>query len=112
MAVSITRRHLLVSSATATLGAAVGLAMPALSRAGARPAITHGLQSGDVDTSSGMIWARADRPSRMSVEIATSDSFGNAVRLPPLDVLPETDFAAKRLVEDLPADQIPQQNAA
>ncbi len=31
------------------------LAMPAISRAASRPVFTHGVQSGDVDTSSGMI---------------------------------------------------------
>ena len=33
------------------------------------------MQSGDVSASSGVVWARADRPSRMPVEIATTDSF-------------------------------------
>lgn len=79
--------------------------MPVTSRAADRPVITHGVQSGDVDATSGMIWARADRPSRMFVEVATTDSFANAVRLPPLDALPESDYAVKRLLTDLAADQ-------
>jgi alkaline phosphatase D len=85
--------------------AATGVFMPSISRADARPVITHGLQSGDVDTNSGMIWARADRPSSMMVEVATTESFKNAAILPPLDALPDSDFAVKRLLEDLPSDQ-------
>ena len=41
---------------------AASLAMPAISRASSRPIFTHGVQSGDVTTSSGMIWTRTDRP--------------------------------------------------
>jgi alkaline phosphatase D len=79
--------------------------MPAISRAQSRPVITHGVQSGDVDTSSGMIWARADKPSCMHVEVATTESFTNAVRLARANALPEGDFAAKLLLENLPSDQ-------
>jgi alkaline phosphatase D len=79
--------------------------MPAISRAQSRPLVTHGVQSGDVDISSGMIWARADKPSRMDVDIAKTESFANARRLAPVHALPEGDFAAKLLLEDLPSDQ-------
>lgn len=81
------------------------LATPAISYASSRPVITHGVQSGDVDASSGMIWARADRPAKTFVEVATTESFKNATRLAPLDVLPDGDFAMKRLLADLPSDQ-------
>ena len=75
-----------------------------LSRAADRPAITHGVQSGDVSVDSGMVWARADRPSRMQVEVATTDSF--TIRSGVfVDALPESDFTAKALIEDLPAGQ-------
>jgi alkaline phosphatase D len=105
MASGITRRSFIASSTATGLIAVSGLAMPGLSRASSRPVITHGLQSGDVDTSSGMIWARADRPSRMVMEVATTESFRDAVQLAPIDALPEGDFAAKRLLEGLPSDQ-------
>ncbi|MEO0923292.1 MAG: alkaline phosphatase, partial [Pseudomonadota bacterium] len=36
------------------------LATPAISRAASRPVFSHGVQSGDVDTNSGMIWTRVD----------------------------------------------------
>ena len=63
---TISRRRFL---ATGTAGAALvtGLAAPAFSQAAARPVFTHGVQSGDVDTASGMIWTRVDRPSRVDV---------------------------------------------
>ena len=101
----VSRRSFLKSSAATGLVLSAGLAMPGLSRASSRPIITHGLQSGDVNVNSGMIWARADRPSRMLVEFDTNDSFENPTRLAPLDALPDSDYAVKRLLENLPSDQ-------
>ena len=84
---------------------ATSLALPSISRASARPVFTHGVQSGDVDLSSGMIWTRTDRPARVMMEVSTTESFANARRLAALDALPESDFAVKRLVDGLPSDQ-------
>ncbi len=99
------RRHLLkLTAASAAFTAAGGIARPYLSRAADRPQISHGVQSGDVTTDSGIVWARANRPSRLQIEIATTDSFKNP-RGVFVDVLPETDFTAKALIEDLPAGQ-------
>ena len=84
---------------------AASLAMPSISRAQARPIFTHGVQSGDVDMTSGMIWTRTDRPAQVRMEIATTESFADARQLAPLTATPETDFAVKRLVEGLPSDQ-------
>jgi alkaline phosphatase D len=82
-----------------------GLARPYLSRASDRPSVTHGVQSGDVTTDSGMVWARADRPARMQVEVSTVESFQTIHSGVYVDVLPETDFTAKALIENLPAGQ-------
>src|SRR5260221_4466457 len=98
----IPRRRFL-STAAAT-GVSL-VASPYLSRAADRPAITHGVQSGDVGADGGVIWSRADRPSQMMVEVATTDSFKVARELPPINALPESDFTAKMLVEDLPSGQ-------
>jgi len=84
---------------------AASLAMPSLSRANARPVFTHGVQSGDVSTSSGMIWTRTDRPAKVTMEIATTESFADARKLASLDALPQSDLAVKRMVGGLPADQ-------
>jgi alkaline phosphatase D len=79
--------------------------MPAISRAADRPLITHGLQSGDVSANSAVIWARSDRPARMLVEAATTDSFRTICSRACADALPETDFTAKLELEDLPAGE-------
>ncbi|WP_371423604.1 alkaline phosphatase [Tardiphaga sp.] len=101
-ALRMSRRRFLTRSAAA--GASF-LAMPYLSRAADRPVVSHGVQSGDVGINSGMIWSRADRPAQMMVEVATTESFNNARTLPPMAALPETDFTAKLLLDNLPAGQ-------
>ena len=103
---STTRRRFLATSAAATAFTTIGgVARPLVSRANDRPVITHGLQSGDISTDSGVVWARADRPSRMLVEIATTDSFKDIHHAAFVEALPESDFTAKLLVGNLPAAQ-------
>src|SRR6202035_1495710 len=94
------RRFIKYGAAAASL-----VAMPRLSRAADRPAVTHGVQSGDVSADGGVVWARADRPSQMLVEVSTAESFKDARALPPIAALPESDFTAKMLLENLPAGQ-------
>lgn len=64
----MSRRQFLEASAMAgaSLAVAPGRA-PAFVRS--RPVITHGVQSGDVAARSGVVWSRADRPSRMLVQV-------------------------------------------
>src|SRR5215470_2622085 len=100
--ISLTRRRLLAGTGAA---AALTIARPYISRANDRPVITHGLQSGDVSLDQGVVWARADRPSRMLVEVATTDSFKDIRRSVFVDALPESDFTAKALIDGLPAGQ-------
>ena len=101
-----TRRRFLATSGAATALATIGgIASPFIGRANDRPLITHGLQSGDVSVNSGVIWARVDRPSRMLVEIATTDSFKDVRNAAFVDALPESDLTAKLLLENLPAAQ-------
>src|SRR6201989_3132923 len=102
MTIRFSRRRFLTTAAATGAGA---FAMPYLSRAADRPQITHGVQSGDVGTDGGVVWARADRPSQMMVEVATTDSFKDARALPPIAALPESDFTAKMLVDGLPGGQ-------
>ena len=99
------RRFLAMSTAAMGIGAVGGIFRPNLSRAADRPIITHGLQSGDVSIDAGVVWARADRPSRMQIEIATTDSFKDIHRGAYVDALPESDFTAKLLVGNLPSGQ-------
>jgi alkaline phosphatase D len=103
---TLSRRRLLGTFGSAALATGLdGVARPYLSRAADRTAITHGVQSGDVSVDSGMVWARADRPSRMIVEVATTDSFKTIHSGVFVDALPESDFTAKALLEGLPAGQ-------
>src|SRR6476659_10768394 len=101
MTIRFSRRRFLSTSA----GLLGTIAMPYLSRAADRPIITHGVQSGDVGTDGGVVWARADRPSQMLVEVATTESFKDVRALPPIAALPESDFTAKMLIENLPGGQ-------
>ena len=101
-----TRRRFLTTAASATaVTYAGGIAMPSISRVADRPVITHGIQSGDVSVDSAVVWARADRPSRMLVEAATTDSFKTIRNTVYVDALAESDFTAKVLLEGLPAGQ-------
>ena len=101
-----TRRRFVTTSMAATaLSAVGGVARPYLSRAADRPLISHGVQSGDVSSSLGVVWARADRPARMLVEWSTTESFKNLKHAGFVDALPESDCTASMLLEQLPAGQ-------
>jgi alkaline phosphatase D len=104
--VALSRRALLKTASTSVAFTTCGgIARPSLSLAPDRPQITHGVQSGDVSVNSGVVWARADRPSRLLVEIATTDTFRDVQKVVFVDALPESDFTAKALIEDLPPGQ-------
>lgn len=98
----LTRRRFIANGCAA---AGTTLAMPSISRAADRPQLSLGVQSGDVSTESGMLWARADRPARFLFEAATTDSFQNIIAATEVDALPDSDFTAKALLEDLPPGQ-------
>ncbi|MDZ3836645.1 MAG: alkaline phosphatase D family protein [Rhodospirillales bacterium] len=101
----LTRRSLLAGAAAgAGLAVTGGLAAPAIGQRN-RPLLTHGVQSGDVGPASGVVWARADRPARMMVEIATTESFRDARLLRGPDALEDSDFTAKLELSGLPAGQ-------
>ena len=102
----LTRRGVVRGLAvTAAAGAGSGIFAPYLSRANDRAALTHGLQSGDISASSGVVWARADRPSRLNFEVARSENFKEILHKVWVDALPETDLTAKVAIDGLPAGQ-------
>jgi alkaline phosphatase D len=102
----LTRRQLLVRSASTCALAGLGsLARPYLSRAADRPLMTCGIQSGDVDANSAVVWSRADRSARMRVEYSTVESFATLFGAAASDALPDGDFTAKLVLENLPAGQ-------
>jgi alkaline phosphatase D len=99
-ATSLSRRQFLRAGAAA--GAALVVApgrAPAFVRS--RPQLTHGVQSGDVTADAGIVWARADRPSLMLVEVARTPRFQHAQRFRGPILTPDTDFTGKVLVDDL-----------
>ncbi|MEU7529120.1 alkaline phosphatase D family protein [Saccharothrix sp. NPDC042600] len=95
----VNRRTLLRAGA---IGAA-GVFVPgvALAHSG-RPVLTHGVQSGDVTFDGGLVWTRADRPSRMVVEVSRDADFRHVrtVRGPLLT--PETGGTGKVRLRGLP----------
>ncbi|PRY17280.1 alkaline phosphatase D family protein [Kineococcus rhizosphaerae] len=90
------RRSLLAAGGT-------GLLAPTLLRSGA-PAITHGVQSGDVTSSTATIWTRADRPARMFVQVSPTGRFGRDCRTyrGPL-LTAASDFTGRYDVRGLPS---------
>ncbi len=94
---ALTRRHLLAGALAAgvtglALPPAAAGAAPALVRAG-RPLLTSGVASGDVTTSSAVLWARADRPARLVAVVHGPRGSLRRVRGPWAS--PDTDLTAK-----------------
>ena len=71
----------------------------------ARVATVGGVQAGDVIDGRAMVWSRADRPARMQVRWATTESLADAVAAPIVDALEDRAFAAKVDLDGLPAGQ-------
>src|SRR5437879_1358216 len=103
---ALNRRQLLVRSTATIAAAGLGsLAKPYLSRAADRPLIACGIQSGDVSADAAVIWARADRPSRMQVEYSLLENFRTILGSSSADALPDSDCTSKLLLDGLPAGQ-------
>jgi alkaline phosphatase D len=110
----LTRRSFLYGTAAAGGGliAAGPLAGRALAQAPAsvtaesrRLQVPYGVQAGDLLGDRAMIWSRTDRPARMIVEVATTESFRNARRIAGPAALIDSDYTAKLDVSGLPAGQ-------
>jgi alkaline phosphatase D len=70
-----------------------------------RPALTHGIQSGDVSAGSGLVWARADRPSRMLVEVSRTPSFRRSRVVHGPVLTPRSDLTGTVALRNLPAGE-------
>ncbi len=103
----VSRRRFLTGTAAlvGSMGGAATLFAPRISRAAARPLITHGIQSGDVGTDRVVLWSRADRPASAVFEWSTTEGFQNPRKLPKFAALPDSDFTVKLLATDLPSNQ-------
>jgi alkaline phosphatase D len=112
----LSRRTLLRAAATAAGAGALsaGLAPTAVGAArvrpgeaaalvrSGRPQLTHGVQSGDATARAATVWARADRPSRLLVEVASDPSFRDVRRRWGPVVTPGTDLTGKLRLFGLP----------
>jgi alkaline phosphatase D len=79
---------------------------PAIVRSdAARPAMDQGVAVGDVTPGRAVVWSRTDRPARMLVEYSTSEKFENVLRRTGPAALESSDFTAKLVLTDLPANQ-------
>ncbi len=102
----LSRRSLVKGVAvTGALGAMLAARRAPAQTVGDRPVITNGVQSGDVSGGNAVIWSRTDRPSRMIVDYATTESMANVQRVVSPLVLESSDFTAKVALENLPAGQ-------
>ena len=99
MAISLTRRELVKAGAAGAVVAVVPAAR-APAHVPSRPVLTHGIQSGDVTADSAIVWARADRPSRIIVKLSHG---GGRIEGPLLT--PATDFTGKVPLTGLPAGE-------
>jgi alkaline phosphatase D len=103
------RRGFLIGSA-ALAGGLPGIlahaqAPAAVTSERARPQFPSGVQSGDVLTDRGMVWARSDRPARLWVDWSTTASFAQVQRVRGPHALAATDLSARLDLTGLPAGQ-------
>ncbi|MEW2552392.1 alkaline phosphatase D family protein [Streptomyces zhihengii] len=97
------RRSVLLGTAAASAALALpaAAAAPALALSG-RPRAGWGVQTGDVTTTSGLVWVRSDRPARMIVETSATGSFRRPrIWRGPL-LGPDTDFTGTTALRGLP----------
>ncbi|MGH3385833.1 MAG: alkaline phosphatase D family protein [Nocardioidaceae bacterium] len=69
-----------------------------------RPVLTHGVQSGDVTARTATVWSRADRPSRLLVEVSPDPSFRRSRTLRGPVVTPDSDGTGRLLLRGLRPD--------
>ncbi|MBS0658466.1 MAG: alkaline phosphatase D family protein, partial [Verrucomicrobia bacterium] len=93
----------------AFLGAGALAAFPprlyAQTATASRPRLLQGVQAGDVGADGATIWGRADRPARMIVDYATTESFTDARRVEGPSALGATDFTSRIRLDALPPGQ-------
>ena len=99
---SIPRRGFLQLSAVSGAGALAGCAAPAVSFGPQRPVMQYGVQSGDADHNSCVVWSSTDRPGFMHVEASVDQAFSEVIRFAPVLANEETGLAAKCLLTGLP----------
>jgi alkaline phosphatase D len=71
----------------------------------ARPIVTAGVQSGDVEPGRGVVWCRTDRPARLRVRYGTTEGLERALTRVSDPVSAASDFTARLDLTGLPAGQ-------
>src|SRR5260370_30697667 len=92
------RRQLLGAAAWA---AAVPSRVFAQTAPAARPQLLQGVQAGDFAADGATIWSPSDRPARMFVDYATTESFADSQRIPGPLALEATDFTSRLRIRDV-----------
>ena len=67
-----------------------------------RPQLPCGVMSGDVGDRRAVIWAKADRPARMVVDVASDEGFTKVRRITGPAALEDSDFTARLDLDGLP----------
>ena len=80
-------------------------AAPATGRSGGSPQLTSGVQSGDVTARGAIVWARADRPAEMYVEVSPTESFRRSRLVRGPLATHATDFTAQVDLNVLPSGE-------
>ncbi|MGW0699958.1 alkaline phosphatase D family protein [Streptomyces sp. NPDC002867] len=88
-------------AASAALALPAAGSAPALALSG-RPRAAWGVQTGDVTTTSGLVWVRSDRPARMIVETSATESFRRPRTWHGPLLGPDTDFTGTTALHGLP----------
>ncbi|MGW2561509.1 alkaline phosphatase D family protein [Streptomyces sp. NPDC001514] len=101
---SYNRRAVLRGSLAASAALTLGAAAPAQALRG-RPSAGWGVQTGDVTSSSGLVWVRSDRPARMIVETSATESFRRTHRWHGPLLGAGTDFTGTTALRGLPAGE-------
>jgi alkaline phosphatase D len=105
------RRRLLGSAVAGGVASLIGRVplfgqAPAIVAApGLRPLVTDGVASTIVDETTALVWARADRATRLQVEWATSEGFDDARNISGPAALEGSDYTARVWLPDLPRGQ-------
>ena len=83
---------------------APALLRSAYGRGNGRPSLAEGVQIGDVQGDSAVLWTRADRPARLEVRWSTRPDMEDARKLPWMHALDDRDYTAKQMFSGLPTD--------
>lgn len=94
--IRLSRRDLLLGSLAASC-------TPKPNRALAKPELRWGVQAGDVDVSSAVVWSRASREAAFKVDWSLAPSFERAIRVEGARATAESDFTGKLRLTGLPS---------